>query len=168
MAGRRPKTEAEKQAAGYPGHGKRRKPIKPDGYATRPAFLDETARREWDRIAGDMKLLGLLSRIDQAVFAAYCMMYSTWQKAATVIAKQGATYEANGLVKLRPEWKVMKDAASELRKFATEYGLTPASRTRVTPASPQLPLPGVPDAPTIPNAAEVGDDTARFFGGQVH
>jgi P27 family predicted phage terminase small subunit len=124
---------------------------------------DRIAADEWRRLEPQLKLLGLVDATNQQSFAAYCLSWSLFVKAKRAIAKEGFTYKTkSGQIKKHPAFEAMRAAGSEMRKFAIEHGITPASRGRANPISPQPGLPGVPPKPQQPTTE--ADDNERFFG----
>lgn len=95
-----------------------------------PAFLDATARAEWRRIVPLLLELEVLTQIDQAALAAYCQSFSNWQRAERALRK-GTSYKSKGRQYPKPELKISQDERRLMHRFLTEFGLTPASRTRV-------------------------------------
>ena len=84
-----------------------------------------------------------------ATCEAFCATYDTWRRAKAIIQKEGFTYKtAGGLERKRPEVGIAEAALRELRHYAGEFGLTPASRGRVAHAmmQGQLPLGDRPQA----------------------
>ena len=91
---------------------------------------NKVAIREWQRVVPILIELEVLSRLDSAVLAEYCIAYSRWVMAEAKCA-ENLVYESKGR-QYETKWlKVAKDAAIQMHKCATEFGLTPASRTRV-------------------------------------
>lgn len=167
MAGRRPKPDVLKQLAGYPGKRKPAKgavPPKSTSAAVMPAVVreDAIAKAEWQRLAPQLELLGLIDSSNQQSFAGYCLSWALFVRAKREIAKDGFTYRTeSGQIKKHPAFEAMRAAGSEMRKFAVEHGITPASRTRAQPFT-QPTLPGVPEKPGAPNMP--ADDNEKFFG----
>src|ERR1700689_5052301 len=91
MRGRRPKPTRMKLLTGNPGkrplniHEPKPVPVVPDC----PAELGPVARREWDRLAGELGKLKLLTALDRAALAAYCGAYALWAEATEAIQKFG-------------------------------------------------------------------------------
>lgn len=131
---------------GNPGHQKlndqepQPKPIRPSC----PTWLDVVAKREWRRIALELEQLGLLTRIDRAALAAYCQAWARWRQAEAAIAARirsareggdptgGLVFETEkGYQGPIPELGIAKTAMAQIRAFGSEFGLTPASRSRV-------------------------------------
>jgi P27 family predicted phage terminase small subunit len=131
------------------------------------------AKAEWNRMAKELKPLGLLTNADRAAFAIYCQMWSRWVQAEEKIAETALTYTtktADGLPKAivqSPYVGIANRAAEICHKFLTEFGFTPSSKTRVAaPAESKLdrflasatsapkpvePPPEPPSPPTVVN-----------------
>ena len=134
MAGRRPKPSAIKALAGNPGK-RRANPDepKPDGIPSCPDHLDDAAKAEWNRISSELAGLGLLTSVDRAALAAYCSSWSRWLTAEEHIRKHGLVLKApSGYPIQSPYLSIANTALDQLRKFLIEFGLTPASRSKVT------------------------------------
>lgn len=157
--GRPAKPQALKDLAGNPGKRKRRAPEKPDSDVPDPPdHLSDEARVEWRRLATELTNLGLLRARDFAAYAVYCETWATWVLAKAVVARDGMTYTAdNGLVKMRPEVKIVQDAARQLRQYSEQFGLSPSSRAKVASIlvnDPKQPtLPGIPAGEAQPKEA---------------
>jgi len=112
-----------------------------------PAFVKGEARKEWKRIVPELEKLGLLTRIDMAGLAAYCVAFGRWADAERELRKHGVTQTSpNGYVQTSAHLHIANKAMEQMHKFLVQFGLTPAARSRVS-VSP------MPD-----------DDEARFFG----
>ena len=101
-----------------------------------PAHISDEAKVEWERISQELLQLGLLSRIDRAALAAYCESWSDWVDASRacstsegkdrkVIKTQSGNYIEN------PYYTIKKRSMEIMHKFLTEFGMTPAARTRI-------------------------------------
>ncbi len=97
-----------------------------------PEHLGEEARREWERISTDLADVGLLTRIDRAALAAYCQAWARWVEAEGQLKKFGVIVKSpNGYPMQSPLLAIANKALEQMRKFLTEFGMTPASRTRI-------------------------------------
>lgn len=97
-----------------------------------PAWLAKEAKREWRRIAKELEDLGLLTRVDRAALAAYCQCYSRWKDAEALVAAEGLTETTDkGNVIQHPAVGIANKAMAEMRAFLSEFGMTPAARTRI-------------------------------------
>lgn len=108
-----------------------------------PTHLLPSAKKEWNRIAPELEKLRLISEIDMAALAAYCQSYARWSQAEAKLKKLGEEAlieETPSGYKQMSVWLQISNRASEqMHKFMGEFGLTPSSRSRVTP-SPQMDL----------------------------
>lgn len=111
---------------------------------------DAYARKEWERITVELARYGLISEVDRAAMAFYCVNWARHCEAEDMIAKAAAASGSSGLFVKTPNgypvqspWLAVSNKAMELcRIFLAEFGMTPAARTRVQP-SPQMCLPGI-------------------------
>jgi P27 family predicted phage terminase small subunit len=137
MRGRPPKPSTLRELEGNPGH----RPInanepKPESaMPSSPSHLKHEARREWNRIAPELMQLGLLTRIDRAALAAYCQTWGRWCEAELKVKEAGLVVKMKGgQVIPNPYLSVANAALKQLKAFATEFGLTPSSRSRLSVA----------------------------------
>ena len=110
--GRKPTPTAIKELEGNPGKRKLNdKEPRPEKKAPScPKWLEPEAKKEWRRLAKKMELMGVLTEVDMAAFAVKTPS-GYWQQVPQVSIAQ--TY-----------LKVMN-------RFAEQFGLTPASRSRI-------------------------------------
>jgi P27 family predicted phage terminase small subunit len=149
--GRRPTPIALRVLRGNPGRRPiAQGPVAPATGAVVPKWLSREAKIEWQRLAPELERLGLLTVIDQAVLAAACETWADVAWATREIRRCGRVVTApNGTVMAHPAVAIQRGAMKELRAFATEFGLTPSSRSG-------LRWIGTPDEADDP-------DDARFF-----
>lgn len=103
-----------------------------------PTWIDSYARREWKRVVPELHRLGLLTLFDVADLAGYCQAVSDIRRLGAFVRKHGETMETSfGQVMMRPETRRLDAAWARLRAFATEFGFSPASRSRITVGSPK-------------------------------
>ncbi len=99
-----------------------------------PEFLDEIGRKEWDEVTLELFNAGVLAKVDKACLAAYCQNYSILVQASKVLNSKGVlvkTASKNGYPVQNPALAIVSKAQERMLRFATEYGLTPSSRTKV-------------------------------------
>ena len=99
-----------------------------------PANLTTIAKREWRRVCGQLIELGVLTELDLAALEGYCSAYGRAVEADRGLKKHGLTMLSPQGYIARPEVAISRTAWAEARRFAQEFGITPASRTRVAPA----------------------------------
>lgn len=132
--GRKPKPTALKTLEGNP--GKRQlntnepKPV--SKAPSCPKWLEEDAKKEWRRLAKQMEQLGILTEVDMAAFAGYCQAYARWKAAEEFITKHGAIVKTpSGYWQQVPQVSIAQQYLKDMQKFAEQFGLTPASRSRI-------------------------------------
>lgn len=159
MAGRRPKPNEIKQIEGNPGGRPLNLdcPKAPTGAPEMPKGMRKAAQREWKRITRDLLELGVLTIVDGKGLMGYCDAYADWEEAQRECVAEGlwieepiVNKEGNvvGYKKKAAPWFTIKYAALKtMKSFLIEYGLTPASRTK-------LKIEKKPDGPTFPTREE--------------
>ena len=125
MAGRKPKPTAVKKLEGNPGKRKlnTKEPVPAKGIPDCPEWLLPEAKKEWERLADLMNQMGVLTEVDMAAFAAYCQSYARWKEAQEHIDSEGSTFETD------------KGYQQLMLQAASEFGLTPSSRSRIVAGS---------------------------------
>jgi P27 family predicted phage terminase small subunit len=150
-AGRKPKPTNMKILQGNPGKRplNRAEPKPTAKIPSCPKTLTGEARKEWRRVTKELAQLGLLTAIDRAVLALYCQAWGRWvyaeeqlEKLRTWAGRDGEEPELpppgwtfttdKGYEGVTPWLSIANKAASEVRKLAAEFGMTPSSRSRVT------------------------------------
>jgi P27 family predicted phage terminase small subunit len=115
-------------------------PLKPDKVPDPPRRLTDEAREEWFRIAPELHRLGILTVADLQPLALYCIAYGRWCEAedAMIAAKADDPHHFGLIIETErgpianPLVRIATVAGDKLMRYATEFGFTPASRTRVT------------------------------------
>lgn len=150
MPGPRPKPDELKALAGNPGH----RPLNLDapkpaqGIPEMPRGLSPAGRREFKYICGQLLSMGLMYRTDGKAIAAYCDAYSMVEQADKEIKKYGLMFETKyldsegdlqlGDLKKNPAVDIKFKAMATMHKFLIEFGLTPASRSRLKIEAPKV------------------------------
>lgn len=153
MVGRKSRPTALKILEGEPNKDRinLREPKPKLGRPTCPMHLNGAARYEWRRIVPELEALGLLTQIDRAALAAYCQAYGRWviaerklnELSSMSADKMALLYKTtNGNLIINPLLSVANKAMEHMHKFLTEFGMTPASRSRITvnPSGSEDPL----------------------------
>jgi len=140
--GRKPKPTALRLLEGNP--GKRPLPAdepKPGLVVPRcPPELSDEAKREWRRVTGEFAALGMVSRLDRAGLATYCEAWAHWLDAQEKLRKFGVVIQGKGGRAIpSPYLSVARQSFREMLALLSEFGMTPAGRTRV--ASQPAPQP---------------------------
>jgi P27 family predicted phage terminase small subunit len=100
-----------------------------------PAHLDDYAREEWDRLAPDLYMLGLINKLDQAELAIYCQAYSDWRLAREKIIQHkedGGHVDRtpNGFKQIGVWMQIANRAEERMRSAGASFGLNPSARAK--------------------------------------
>ena len=147
--GRKPTPAKLKVIEGNP--GKRPIPEEPEApipseVPDPPSFLDEYAKDEWVKVAEGLNAMKVLSTIDEKSLAAYCQAYSVWRRAEEELAKLrelGGEIATLVVKNIQGNWiqqpliSISSKAASDMVRYASEFGMTPAARARLAIQPPK-------------------------------
>ena len=104
-----------------------------------PAWLDlsPTARRAWTDVSKALRSMGVATTVDPLAISLLCDALAEYVNARAVVRALGATYEATTAhgdvnVRARPEVAMAADAWRRARLMLNDYGLTAASRGKVS------------------------------------
>jgi P27 family predicted phage terminase small subunit len=115
-------------------------PERPPAPPEPPPFLIGYACDEWYRVAGGLHRLGLLTALDVMPLASYCVAYARWREAEELLAQMAARDPTTsgllvksqlGDARVNPIAKISRLAASDMVKYAAEFGFSPAARARI-------------------------------------
>ena len=142
MAGRKPQPTAMKIAKGVANsrinfkEPKFRKVSVKDSDA--PEYLNETAAGEWNRVFAELKDSGVLMKLNRNVLAGYCAAYANWKRAQMKLDKEKklSFRTPNGAFQQIPEVGIVNQALIAMLKYASEFGMTPSSRSRIISKDP--------------------------------
>lgn len=80
--------------------------------------------------------MGVLTEVDMAAFAAYCQSYARWKEAQEHIDSEGSTFETDKGYQQQTPWVGIANTNQKLMlQAASEFGLTPSSRSRIVAGS---------------------------------
>ena len=98
------------------------KPIAPDP----PPGLDRFGKQAWQRLAPMLERLGLLTEADAEMLWTFCDTWSVLRRAVRELQKLNPTDDNYRRVAVTVE-----NARKDLRLLGAEFGLTPASRSKI-------------------------------------
>ncbi len=105
-----------------------------------PATLGALGKLEWDRAGKFLVARSTLTKLDLAIFEAYCIQYEILQRVATDLKELPLAYEDDkGAIVKNPLLTVYNQAQSALKGLCVELGMTPASREKALTAKNQEP-----------------------------
>jgi P27 family predicted phage terminase small subunit len=106
-----------------------------------PSFLAPYARDEWWSTGPELFRLGLLTAVDLMIFSAYCQSYARWRQAEELLLEMAKRdpvtsglliKRADGNASQNPMVRIAANAAADMVRYATEFGLSPAARARIS------------------------------------
>lgn len=106
------------------------------GVPEMPDWLCEVAQECWNETVDELRSANILSAIDRASLAAYCNVYARYIKSSRALAQYDNYYyecktQTGTIWRPRPEYMALKDAETQIKQFASEFGLTPLSRKKI-------------------------------------
>lgn len=137
-AGRSPKPTHLKKLGGtlQPSRTNTLEPVPDIALGLPPDWLSPTAKEYWQEIGGLLLQMKLISYGDTAAMTLLCDVLAQWLSVRATLNKRGRVYElltASGKVyRARPEVVMEADLWRRAKTMLTEFGLTPASRSRVS------------------------------------
>jgi P27 family predicted phage terminase small subunit len=159
MRGRRPVPTRIKVLTGNPGkrplneHEPRPEPAIPDC----PPQLGPLAREEWNRLITELSSLGMITALDRSALATYCNAYGLWAEATEAIQKYGTMVKSpTGYPIQSPYVSIANRQAEIMMRIASEFGFTPASRSRISAPLEDRSQASLFDLVSKPEADEAG------------
>lgn len=141
ITGPKPTPPALKILRGNPGGRAIPKTVKVTPHVPRcPAWLSPLARKEWKRATRELDKLGLMTRLDLALLAAYCAAVAQMAECSEYIEKQGGVvkYLKGRNSQTAMHLSTMRAAQAFIKAAAAEFGMSPSSRGRITiPEAPE-------------------------------
>ena len=118
-----------------------------------PDFIkeDDIAVKEWNNITKELDAVGLLNDLDHALIEAWVLCYSRWVQAEKKLLEKGTLYKtgekvttvnkrngdvvetrSGGNVITSPYMWIVNKSLEQLKKIASEMGMTPSARSRIS------------------------------------
>jgi P27 family predicted phage terminase small subunit len=135
MRGRRPKPTRLKVLTGNPGKHPLNinEPHPEAAMPDCPPELGPVAKQEWDRLGAQLGSLRMITHLDRAALASYCAAYALWAEATQAIQTYGAMVKSPSGYPVQSPYVSIANRQTELMmRIASEFGLTPASRSRIS------------------------------------
>jgi P27 family predicted phage terminase small subunit len=103
-----------------------------------PGFLDDEGRRVWSAEGRRFIKAGLLTALDLTMFGTWCIWYSKRDQASRAVNQSGLVVRANGVGNpyINPYMSVISMCSKAMHQIEVEFGLSPASRTKVRSLNP--------------------------------
>ena len=108
-------------------------PIYPSEIPESPKHLNELGKVEWDRMSKIFLNQGLLSQVDMACLASICQLYGRWAQAESDLNESTLLIKTtSGNIIQNPLLGIANTALKLMNKCLLEFGMTPASRSKVS------------------------------------
>lgn len=135
MRGRRSKPTRIKVLTGNPGkrplnvNEPQVDPVPPDC----PPELNAAAQAEWHRLVAELGPFRILTALDRSALAAYCGAFAVWAEATKALHQHGLMVKSpTGYPIQSPYLSIANRQAEIMMRIASEFGFTPASRSRIS------------------------------------
>jgi P27 family predicted phage terminase small subunit len=101
------------------------------GFGKAPAGLSGIALDTWDVTAKELEAVGLGSIVERTALECYCHAVAAFHQANKDIEDLGSVVQSERGYTRNPACLNQNAAMSQILKFAAQFGLTPASRSKV-------------------------------------
>jgi len=141
MRGRKPKPTHLKLLAGNPGRRplNTREPKPKPGLPPCPPNVKGEARAAWRRISRMLREVGVGTQLDREAMVLLVEAWQTWVTATTTLRQSGLLIKSpSGYLLQNPLLAIANKAHEQLVRLLAEFGMTPASRTRIQSWAPEV------------------------------
>lgn len=119
----------------------KKEPKPPSGVPPIPKHFDKMGKYWFKRIGEELDAVGVMTTLDGKALELLIEAYTEYRQHCDVLAEEGYTYKtvsATGedIVKAHPAAVMKSDAWKRIRAMLTEFGMTPASRSKVGAKGP--------------------------------
>jgi P27 family predicted phage terminase small subunit len=114
-----------------------REPLPESGPMVPPDGITEEVREIWEYTVRHLAVMGLALPSDRDCLRGYCEAVVSHAKACKILAHSSILIKGiHGNMVRNPALQIQRDAARNMLRFAQEFGLTPAARSRIETADP--------------------------------
>lgn len=96
-----------------------------------PDILNEDGVDLWNLFCTQAQSIGILTRIAEPQILDYCLQWQVYLHNARIVAKSSTPGYDDESTYLQKNYRVMKEARALMKSFESDWGLTPASATRI-------------------------------------
>ena len=144
MRGNKPKPDALKLIQGTyrPDRSNPGAPSAPPGTPIAPEWLSERAGEIFAQLCAVLDGLSILSPVDEHMISMLASRLEEIEVCTAIIEDSGRVFEKRGedgklqMIRARPEVAMRSEALRHAHSLLTEFGLSPATRNRVTASKP--------------------------------
>ena len=107
-----------------------------NGVGSPPETLDSIGVQCWKRLSALLDRTGVLTQPDELALERMCDAYADVHACRALVERDGRTYTTTGadgskLIKQNPAVGQLRAADTLFKSYLTEFGLTPAARSKV-------------------------------------
>jgi P27 family predicted phage terminase small subunit len=100
-----------------------------------PDWLSDEAKAHWGVVSKQLHDVGVLTKMDGVALGLYCEAFARWKHANEQVIKFGPVVKApSGFPVQSPFLSIANKAWEQMLRILLEFGMTPASRSRVVSA----------------------------------
>lgn len=105
--------------------------------------IDPLAKQEWERITPELYAAGVLSSLDMAVLAGYCVTWARIRRLENFLLRfnMSTSVGKKGYVQARPEVAILRENWKLMKTFSELLGLSPVSRHKLGNGKSEAPDP---------------------------
>jgi len=97
-----------------------------------PDYLDDRARARFVRLSQLLAAHGIMTELDAAALARYCVVWCRWLDAEQEVKARGPVVKTQGgNVIQNPFLSIANRCLSQIAQIESEFGMTPSSRSRI-------------------------------------
>jgi P27 family predicted phage terminase small subunit len=118
-------------------HARKAEPKMQTAIGPPPPHFDDVALAAWNTIVDDLKTAGTIFQVDRFGLETLCMALQRLRNAQKIIAEYGEVTESpDGKLEKNPACTIETAANATIKSYICEFGLTPATRGKVTAPTP--------------------------------
>lgn len=108
-------------------------PDKLERFPDPPKGMPAAAKKEWYEVGPLLFNVGCLTSVDLTPFKIYCLEFHKYQQAIRFVKKHGAVLvnQTSGVYYTNPAENQANKLKDSMRKFWSDFGMTPVARTRI-------------------------------------
>lgn len=119
----------------------KKEPKPKSGVPPIPKHLDKMGKYWFKRIGEELDAVGVMTTLDGKALELLIEAYTEYRQHCDVLTEEGYTYKTvsatgENIVKAHPAAVMKSDAWKRIRAMLSEFGMTPASRSKVGASGP--------------------------------
>jgi P27 family predicted phage terminase small subunit len=106
----------------------------------KPATLKGESLKEWKRVTVELESMKVLTECDRAAVQQYAELWGRWYEAMLIVRREGVILFSESGAYEHPASKIASRCCDQIHKYLCQFGLTPASRSRVNVTQQTAPI----------------------------